>query len=70
MPTNLPRPPDPRAGRAKQKPTKLSRALNIFMIASALALTYVVLVAEEQRAFGQRPPGAAAIEPSADARVH
>jgi hypothetical protein len=36
----------------QQKPTALSIILNVFMISSALVLTFFVLVAEERYAFG------------------
>jgi hypothetical protein len=50
----------------KQKQTVASFLFNVFMVASALALTFVVLVTQERYAFGPRGDGGATIEQSAD----
>ncbi|MBV8792372.1 MAG: hypothetical protein JO205_01245 [Pseudolabrys sp.] len=51
MPTMLP-PRKPRAVAKPQKQTLAAFMFNAFMIVSALALTFVVLVTEERYAFG------------------
>jgi hypothetical protein len=50
LPTALPR---PRRVEAKKKPSFFTLLLNTFMIASAVLLTFMVLVREEQYALAQ-----------------
>jgi hypothetical protein len=45
--------PRPRRAEPKKKPSLFTLLLNTFMIVSGVALTYVVLVREEQYAFAQ-----------------
>ena len=66
MPTELPPPRQNRTQPVTQKQRKISLMLNIFMVVSALALTYVVLVTEQRYGFGPRHDNVVTIETSAD----
>jgi hypothetical protein len=66
VPTILPNRRRATAKPVKQKQTVASLLFNAFMICSALALTFVVLVTEERAAFGPQKDAAATMEQSAD----
>jgi len=70
VPTILP-PSKPRAAfePAKQKRTLASLLFNGFMIVSALALTFIVLLTEERYAYGPRLENAAVSEQSVRQKV-
>jgi hypothetical protein len=70
VPTILP-PSKPRAAvkLVKQKQTLASLLFNGFMIVSALALTFIVLITEERYAFGPRLDNVAVGEQSARQKV-
>ena len=74
MPTILPTPPR----RVDKKRSLFSTVFNTFMVVSALALTFMVLVQEQRFANGQPGPLAgaltnmmqqAAVDPSGESRV-
>ncbi len=66
MPTELPPSRQNRTQPITRKQSKISLLFNIFMVASALALTYVVLVTEQRYGFGPRHDNVVTIEISPD----
>jgi len=63
LPTALPRPPRVKPKRVEQKRSLFGVVLNTFMVVSAVALTFVVLVQEQRYALGQ--PGLLAADQTA-----
>jgi hypothetical protein len=53
----------------KQKQTVALLLFNAFMICSALALTFVVLITEERAAFGPQKDAAVTLEQGADTQT-